>query len=365
MVVERAHGVFRNTRDTLNDLVRALRPDLGGARERHHVELLAAEALQVGQARGIFRIAEQNIAAGLPGAAGAASAVNERVKVLGNLKVNNKVHHGNVEATSSDISRDEALSLAAAESVESDFAGSLGHVAVEGAARDFGLLNILVLAQLDCHGLGWHEDEGLAVLGTVKVEHTRDGRKARLRDRRHGDELNAGRDLLSVVTDQIDHLALVEKLVGNGANFRCHSGAEHQSLALRLGRHLLEDLLDLSLEAHLEHFVSLVEDHAFHVFERELAAQKHVVDAAGSSDNHIRAFRELVDLPLNRRTAIDADAPEARRQALKLGVNLQGQLASREQHDSAGLVGPGDRFTRVEPVKNRQCEGHGLSRAGT
>ena len=84
---------------------------------------------------------------------------------------------------------------------------------------------------------------------------------------------------------------------GNGENFGRHG--------LSVLGHIGEYRLDILAEAHIEHFVRLVEDDGAQVFEFESTSADMVHNASGSTDDDIRAAFELHYLTFHARASVD------------------------------------------------------------
>ena len=127
---------------------------------------------------------------------------------------------------------------------------------------------------------------------------------------------------------------------------------------LALARHAPEDLLDLRLEAHVEHPVGLVEDEDADAVEREHAAVEEILEPAGCRDEDVGAARAL-RLGAERRAAVDRrDAKPLRRgECRDLGGDLKGELARRHEDERRRRV------ARLRPLDDRNRERERLARA--
>ena len=212
--------------------------------------------------------------------------------VLGQVVVHDHVDAVDVEAAGGDIGRDERLDLAAREVGERLLTRSLPEVAVDRTALD--LLALEIAHQAVGAALGAHEDERALVLA-------RDGRRdLHLVHLVHEQERVVhlvdghvvGHDL---VLDRIVQVTLHQP-VDRAVERR---GEEHR---LRLGFDLVEQLLHLRQEAHVDHAVGLVEHEHLDLLQDHLAPLHQVDEAAGSADHDVdAALQRGSDGPWRRR----------------------------------------------------------------
>ncbi len=155
-------------------------------------------------------------------------------------------------------------------------------------------------------------------------------------------------------TDGRAHVAL-----GQFGDARRNGGREERGLPL--GRHLLEDPLDVLDEAHVEHLVGLVEDDGADAVEVEGAAAHVVHDAAGRADDDVDALAQGAELALDRLAAVDGhDAGRLVLAHLIGGLgDLDGQFARGGEDEGLGLTGLG-----LQTLDDRQGVGGGLAGAG-
>ena len=71
-----------------------------------------------------------------------------------------------------------------------------------------------------------------------------------------------------------------------------------------------EDLLDVLGEAHVEHLVSLVEDHGGNVVEVQGASAQVVQRASGCRHDDVDTALQFADLPPDRLSAVDGQRPD-------------------------------------------------------
>ena len=120
-----------------------------------------------------------------------------------------------------------------------------------------------------------------------------------------------------------------------------------------------DDLVDLRLEAHVEHPVGLVEDQHADAVERDDLALDQVLQAARRGDEDVGVARGL-GLRGDRDAAVDRGDPEVvrRRDRADLGRDLRGELAGGDEHEPGRA-----RVARVEPLDERHGEGERLAGA--
>ena len=125
--------------------------------------------------------------------------------------------------------------------------------------------------------------------------------------------------------------------------------------------HLVEDLLDLLLESHVQHPIGLVQDEEARGVETERPLAQVIQDASGRPDDDVRPLLEPVDLPGHRVAAVDRQDPHARSlaEAAELVRHLHAQLARRAEDER---LHAGHR--RVDLLDDRDAEGGRLAGAG-
>ena len=138
-----------------------------------------------------------------------------------------------------------------------------------------------------------------------------------------------------------------------------HRGREEQHAPL-LGR-MAHDLLDILDEAHVEHFVRLVQHEEADGGEIERAAPDVVEHAAGSADHHVGPLGQAPQLFADRGAAVDGRYGEFLFVVVgdQLLGDLQGQFARGHQHD--GLYAA---CAARELLQNRQSVGGRFAGSG-
>ena len=138
-----------------------------------------------------------------------------------------------------------------------------------------------------------------------------------------------------------------------------HRGRKEQNASpvVRMG----EDFLDILDEAHVQHFVGLVEDQVLEFPDVKRSPVQVVEYPARRSDDHVDAFGQSAELFAHRSAAVDGRdrqlAAAVQRQQF-LG-HLQRQFA--RGHEDQGLSRA---LKRAEPFENRQAERGGLAGPG-
>jgi hypothetical protein len=134
-------------------------------------------------------------------------------------------------------------------------------------------------------------------------------------------------------------------------------GGEEQRLPVP--RRARDDLVDLRLEAHVEHPVRLVEDERADAIEAHDASVEEVLEPARRGDEHVGRL-DQAGLILDRDAAVDGgDAQSARcHQGPELLGDLARQLAGRHEDERRRAAAPRD------ALDDRQREGERLARAG-
>ena len=133
-------------------------------------------------------------------------------------------------------------------------------------------------------------------------------------------------------------------------------GEEHRLALLRQPR---DDLVDLRLEAHVEHPVGLVEDEDPDAVERDDPPLDQVLQAARRRDEDVGLARGL-RLRGDRDAAVDRGDPQVarRRDRAELGRDLGGELARRDEHERGRPP-----LGRIELLDERHGEGERLAGA--
>ena len=153
---------------------------------------------------------------------------------------------------------------------------------------------------------------------------------------------------------------VVQVALCDGLDFAPHGGGEHPGEVL-FGKSA-EDLVDVLLEAHVEHLVGLVEDEDRDGVEVDYAARHHVEQSARGRDDDVRAAPKLVDLRVDAGAAVDGDdvdALEVCRELAHVEDDLHAEFAGGAEDDALRAT-----VFRRDAREKRQAVGAGLARAG-
>lgn len=124
---------------------------------------------------------------------------------------------------------------------------------------------------------------------------------------------------------------------------------------------MLEDVVDLVLEAAREHLISLIEHEHLARTEAEAAARDHVVNAARGADDEVNTLTELVHVVADvgaTDAGVGGDAHEVG-EAGRDGADLDGELAGRGEDQSLRLL-----LRDIEGLEDGDGEGTSLTSTG-
>ena len=99
-----------------------------------------------------------------------------------------------------------------------------------------------------------------------------------------------------------DFLGIGEVVLGDALYLLAHSSREEKCISIRW--YILEDGIDALGKAHIEHLVSLIEDHGVHIVERHHMALDQVDKSPGCSDDDVNAIAQGIYLALDAGAAI-------------------------------------------------------------
>ena len=122
-------------------------------------------------------------------------------------------------------------------------------------------------------------------------------------------------------------------------------------------------MVDVLLEALLEHDISLIKDQRLEAIELNVASLDVIFDPTSGSNEKIDTIFELSGLIHNRNTTVDSDNSELLRVVLQLGeliCDLNRKLASRCQHDRLNLAGA-KKLVFAQVLDQGDAESHGLT----
>ena len=322
------------------------------------------QTFDVSQVLFIARRANHDRNAGPTSTAGAANPVDVILGVAGHVEVKDVCHGGNIKPACGDIGCHQKADRPIAKAVQRTCAVRLVQIAVDRLG-----VHAVLFQRLSDHvhvGLAVAKDDrvgtgvafggdqaaqqlalfriGLGLVGALKQHHA-------LLDIR----TSRGR------TCDFDLGRIGQEGIGNTLDFRCHRGRKEQRLT-REGRHL-EDTFNIRDETHVQHAVSFVDDHDFHVGQNQFATLEMVDQAAGRRDQHIDAFVDQLVLLFERGAA---DQQRLRQLGVSgIGVkvfrNLRRQFPCWGQHQRPGHPRPGT--SAAQHVDHRQGETGGFAGA--
>ena len=138
-----------------------------------------------------------------------------------------------------------------------------------------------------------------------------------------------------------------------------HRGRKEQNASpvVRMG----EDFFDILDEAHVQHFVGLVEDQVLEFPDVKRSPVQVVEYPARRSDDHVDALGQSAELLAHRSAAVDGRDRQlaAAVQRQQFFGHLQRQLARRNKDQGLSRA-----LERTEPFENRQAERGGLAGPG-
>ncbi|CAB4717577.1 unannotated protein [freshwater metagenome] len=239
------------------------------------------------------------------GPTGAADAVHVGLVVLGAGVVDDVGDAAHVDAAGRDVGRDQHAQLVLAELRERLLARHLRHVAVQRAAAEPALREVVGHALRLTLGAG--EDDDL--LGVLGLQDAPDD-LGLVQVVRLVDELRRQRDggvLVGRLGADVHRLAHVG--AGQGDDRGGHGrGEQHRLAAVR--RHA-QDPLDVGQEAEVQHLVGLVEHEGVHVRQVEGTTVGQVDQAAGGADDDVDAGLQGLELAVVADAAVDGQHAQA------------------------------------------------------
>ena len=143
---------------------------------------------------------------------------------------------------------------------------------------------------------------------------------------------------------------IVQVLLRQAANAGGHRRREQGNLLLTGG--ILQDALDILLEAHVQHLICLVEHHEAQLGNIQAALLQVVDHAAGRTDHNVRTPAQAGQLYAVGLAAVDrqhVDAAQVLGEGLEALGNLQRKLARRCQYEGLGVT-----LRHVNTRQNRQ-----------
>ena len=287
--------------------------------------------------------------------------------ILGALVVDDVRDVVNVDAARSHVGGHQHVDLSGAERTKGLLACTLAEVAVHGAHGETAFGELIARFLCATLGLGEHHRE-LAAIG--------------LQDAREEFDLVHGVHAPHMLLDRIDRGVLVAWIAGADVrgvrhvatrkidDLPGHRRGEQHRLAL-VGDHR-HDALDIGQEAHVEHFVGLIEHQHAHIGQIHIAAVGEIDDATGCADDDVDALGQCVDLRFVCAAAVDGEDAKSLEAAGALEVcgHLQAEFAGGADDKSLRLAGGlAQRVVAgcarcVEALEQRDAEAERLAGAG-
>ena len=338
--------------------LRALRVQLRARGHLQHRHLLLDLPLDVAEQPHLARVEEREGHAFLARAAGAADAVHVDLGRGGQIEVHHVAERLDVQAARGDVGGHQHAHRAFLEALEHAVTLLLGEAAVQRGGRVARAhQHVRELFHLVA---GAAEDE--RALRALPLEHAHQRRFLVLALHHVGRLADGGQraGVLRAGDDAHAHRVL-QVLLGDLRDARGQRGREQRGLPL--GGQLVQDGLEVVLEAHVEHLVGLVEHHELHLREQQRLAADVVERAPGGRHHHVDAALERPHLVEDLLAAVDRERGDAHAGAVLLHCfgDLHRELARGHQHQRLGLEGPA--VLRRHQLEHGQREGRRL--AGT
>ncbi|MPM44886.1 hypothetical protein SDC9_91568 [bioreactor metagenome] len=187
-----------------------------------------------------------------------------------------------------------------------------------------------LLGQLVHHGFGIGEDDGAA--GLIIMEQQCQSLGLLPRRDLHIDLPDVFQRNLLPVNLNPNRIAL--KLLGNSQNFLRDGGGEQNDLPLF--RHILQNDLDILPEAHVQHFVGLVQNHQFQMTQIQGAPAHMIHNTAGGADDQVGRlqFPELFPIVCTSKNISDLDIGEEMGQLADFLTTLVRQFPGGGKHQN-------------------------------
>eukprot|EP00500_Bicosoecida_sp_ms1_P012720 CAMPEP_0203816648 /NCGR_PEP_ID=MMETSP0115-20131106/17212_1 /ASSEMBLY_ACC=CAM_ASM_000227 /TAXON_ID=33651 /ORGANISM="Bicosoecid sp, Strain ms1" /LENGTH=426 /DNA_ID=CAMNT_0050725555 /DNA_START=37 /DNA_END=1313 /DNA_ORIENTATION=+ len=300
---------------------------------RHLVDLRRVKLLDVAQHAHVLVGHEVDRDALAPEPPAATDAVDVLLAARGQVVVDDERHLLHVEATAPHVGRDHHTRRAAAELRHDRVALLLRHVAVHRAHRE---VRVAHLAAQPVHlGARVAEDDGLRDRESVVEVAQRVELPILLLDR-HEELLDALQRQL-VALHQHLHGA-VHELLGHVQHLARQRGGHQHHLRRRRQRAI--DVVDLLLEAAVQHLVRLVNHQHLQPRRAQVAPPDHVEDAAGRAAYDVHTAIERANvfaqaLASDAGVALDRHEPADVRHHL---LRLHRQLARRRDHERLAVA---------------------------
>ena len=267
--------------------------------------------------------------AGLASAGGTTGAVHERLRVGRRLDLHHKLHAADVNTTGGHVGGHHDAHITGVEGSEIAVALVLAQIAVQFGGRNAVLSQ--VLGELLGLELGAGKQDTTASTGGQRTYKlmlvTARGFKHMV-----GHQVRFGGGRIDLV-----HLGIMQEGVHHFIHAMIERGGEQHMLGV--GRNLLKQSLDRRQEAHVGHFVGLVDYHDFDGRKRERFLTQQILKTARAGDHDIGAGLQITHLMDVLDTAVNRGGIHAKcaRQRHQHVIDLVGQLTGGGQHESARM----------------------------
>ena len=274
--------------------------------------------------------------------------------IVGDVIVDHRIHIIHVNSACGHIRRHQNLNAVGTETAHHPIPLGLVHVAMQPVG--------LIAALLQVHGYLVHAAFG----GT---EHQSLAEPLRVQHAAQGIHLLVWTDLVVHLLDGGDrehlvgdgqHLRLAQETLAQFADRLGHGGGEQDPLAVR--RALFQNKLDILAEAHVQHFVGLVQHDNPRLAQAQRAALQMIDNPARRAHDHLCALGKRPKLPLNGLPAVNRqnrNAPFVYGQFAQFFGYLNGQLAGRAKHQRLHALAGSDLFQNGQ-AERRRFAGSGL-----
>merc|ERR1712137_1123727 len=269
---------------------------------------------------------------------GSADTVNVVLQVAGQVVVDNQGDLLDINTTSRKISGDQNTTGTSTELVQDNITLLLRDVTMSGGDNKV-LLEHLVGEPFDLSA-SVAEDHSLRDVQSI-IQVAKSVKLPLLTFNNNVELLNTFQGQLVALNEDTDRI--VHKLGGNLQSLRGHGG---------------ENVVDLVLEAHGKHLVSLIEDEGFNGIGSEVTTLEKIEDTTGGTDNHMDTLAEHLSIIRHAGTT-DASMAADLEIVTQVGhhlVDLLGQLTGRGQNKSLSLE-----ESLINALESTNGEGSGLS----
>ena len=339
-------------------MIELLGTDVAWLGQRTQLKLLLYLLLDHTDARTLTQVDDADAGTLLACTAGTAASVGVVLHVVGHSIVDDMGEVIHIQSARSHIGGHQQLGAVVAELLHGEVALLLREVAMQGV----GIVAIAyeIVGHLLRLGLRAAEDDGIDAREVVHHP-------------LQGSILVLGTYHIIYVVDILGtlvaaaHLYLVcvaQVFLGYALYLLAHGSAEEQRSVV--GRHALENAVEVVLEAHGEHFIGLIEDDAAHLGEVGHPAVHQINKASGGSHHDIHAMLQGAYLRLDACSAIHcqhADVGQIMRKVVQILGYLDTQLAGGSQYQGPHLLPVTLMALGCQQMEQGKAIGRGLSRS--